>query len=68
MHTLNEIQTAVSEDVSHLFKAGYAFKVEVYDFNSDEIRKEIEIAHQEQQAILDRKMVDSDSLNRVCSL
>ena len=56
------------ESFDSLFKEGYTFKVEVYDFDSPEIKKEIEVAHKEQQAILDRKVVDVDSLNRVCVL
>jgi len=56
------------ESFDSLFKEGYTFKVEVYDFDSPEIKKEIELAHKEQQEILDRKVVDVDSLNRVCVL
>ncbi len=56
------------ESFDSLFKEGYTFKVEVYDFDSPEIKNEIEVAHKEQQAILDRKVVDVDSLNRVCVL
>ena len=61
-------QFAEAESFDSLFKEGYTFKVEVYDFDSPEIKKEIEAAHKEQQAILDRKVVDVDSLNRVCVL
>lgn len=61
-------QFAEVESFDSLFKEGYIFKVEVYDFDSPEIKKEIEAAHKEQQAILDRKVVDVDSLNRVCVL
>ncbi len=51
-----------------LFKEGYTFKVEVYDFESEEIKKQIEAAHKAQQDILERKVVDVDSLNRACVL
>lgn len=61
-------QYAEVESFDSLFKEGYTFKVEVYDFESPEIKKEIEAAHKEQQAILDRKVVDVDSLSRVCAL
>ena len=37
-----------------LFKEGYVFEVEAYDFDSPEIKKEVETAHREQQTILDR--------------
>jgi hypothetical protein len=37
-----------------LFKEGYVFEVETHDFDSPEIKKEVEAAHREQQAILDR--------------
>jgi len=61
-------QFVEDESYASLFKKGYTFKIEVYDFDSPELKKEIEAAHKEQQAILDRKVVDVDSLNRVCVL
>lgn len=51
-----------------LFKDGYTFKVEVYDFDSPEMKKDIENAHKEQQEILDRMKVDYDSLNKTCDI
>lgn len=61
-------QFVEAESFDSLFKEGYTFKVEVYDFNSPEIKNEIEATHKEQQAILDRKVVDVDSLSRVCAV
>jgi len=57
-----------SNKESDLFKEGYTFKVEVYDFDSPEMKKNIENAHKEQQEILDRMKVDYDSLNKTCDI
>ena len=66
---VNPMLAAVpSNKESELFNKGYNFKVEIYDFDSPEIKKDIENAHKEQQAILDRMKVDYDSLNKTCDI
>ena len=57
-----------TDDVSHLFKPGYEFKVEKYDFESSEIKKEIENAHRLQQECKDRKIIDPESLQRIMTI
>lgn len=62
------MQENTMNDVSHLFKPGYVFKVEKYDFDSPEIKAEIEAAHRFQAECLERKKVDPESLNRVMTI
>ncbi len=52
------------EDISHLFKPGYKFKVEKFDFESPEIKEEIANTHRLQQECMDRKIIDPESLER----
>jgi hypothetical protein len=49
-------------------KDDFVFEVESYDYNSLEQQKEIAEVRKEQQLSLDRKVVDVESLNRVCSV
>ena len=58
------MQKNTKDDVSHLFKPGYEFKVEKYDFESPEIKKEIETTHRLQRECMDRKIIDPESLKR----
>lgn len=54
----------VKKDIMSIFKEGYVFKVEVYDFDSPEIQKLIADTHKAQQECLDRKKLDYESLQR----
>ena len=57
----------IATDASVL-KDNFVFEVRTYDYNSQAQRQEVEEVRKEQQMALDRKIVDVESLNRVCTL
>lgn len=59
---------STNESIDSVFVAGYTFTVPDFDFQSAEILNDIKAGEIEGQEIQERKVVDVDSLNRVCSL
>ena len=51
-----------------IFKDGYVFQVEVLDFDSDEIKTEINNCITEQKKCMDRLVIDQESLNKRCTI
>jgi hypothetical protein len=53
----------------NLFVKGYEFKAAVtVDFNTDEMKQFFEGAHRKQEEIIQRKLIDLESLNKVCTV
>jgi hypothetical protein len=59
---------SANESIGSVFVEGYTFAVPDLDFQSAEILNDIKVGEMEGQVIQERKVVDVDSLNRVCSL
>ncbi|MDB5198713.1 MAG: hypothetical protein JWO92_676 [Chitinophagaceae bacterium] len=60
------IEPIAQEGTDSLFKEGYTFELKTFNFESPSMKKAITKAHKEQEEVRERKLVDVESLNRVC--
>ncbi len=51
-----------------IFKEGYVFQVKKIDFDSPEVKNMVAETVKEQEVIIERKMIDLDTLNKVYTL
>lgn len=51
-----------------IFKEGYVFQVKKFDFNAPDVRNMVADTVKEQEVIIERKMIDLETLSKVYTL